>query len=49
MVDPPEPLGSGVQRERADAGVRVVGEGVCHPVAARLVREGENEFAHIYP
>ncbi|GAA0728880.1 hypothetical protein GCM10027435_25710 [Haloparvum alkalitolerans] len=46
MVDPPETLGSGVQRERANASVGVVGEGVRHPVTAGLVFESEDEFAH---
>ncbi len=48
VVDAPETVSSGVQRERADTGVGVFGESVCNPVAARLVVESENEFAHTH-
>jgi hypothetical protein len=48
VVDSPKLLVSGVQRERADAGVGIVREGVRHPVTPRLVFEGKDEFAHTH-
>jgi len=43
VVDSPEAVVGRVQRQRADPGVGVVRERVRHPVAARLVLEGEDE------
>jgi len=46
VVDPPELLVSRVQRQRADPGIRMVGECIRHSVTPRLVFESEDEFTH---